>query len=171
MRSDVFWSGAARIAVVNSRDNFVVRAELRMKMLLAGFCTLSSFFFQPERASRFMGALLSRNDPLAVGRAGGVARGCVGVSSFVCFLLYMPVATGELRTARGYRGLCASCWSPCPFFCLRLDEADSSLLIYCWLLTRLQSCGCVVVVFPSSVTKGESAGLSAKASELAKHAM
>jgi hypothetical protein len=28
----------------------VVKAELRMKMLLAGFCMLISFFFQPERA-------------------------------------------------------------------------------------------------------------------------
>ncbi len=119
-----------------------------------------------------MGALLSRNDPLAVGRAGGAARGRVGVSSFVYFLLYLSLVTGELRIAPwSSRGLCASCWSPRPFFCLRLDESDSSLLICCWLLTPLQSCGCVVVVFPSSVTKGESAGLSAKASELAKHAM
>src|SRR5438270_12847599 len=106
-----------------------------------------------------MGALLSRNDPLAVGRAGGAARGRVGVSSFVYFLLYLSLVTGELRIAPwSSRGLCASCWSPRPFFCLRLDEADSSLLICCWLLTPLQSCGCVVVVFPSSVTKGESAG-------------
>jgi hypothetical protein len=60
-----------------------------------------------------MGALLSRNDPLAVGRAEGAARGCVGVSSFVCFLLYMPVVTGELRTARGYReALCIVLVSP-----------------------------------------------------------
>ena len=50
-----------------------------------------------------MGALLSRNDPLAVGRAGGAARGRVGVSSFVYFLLYLSLVTGELRIARGHR--------------------------------------------------------------------
>ncbi len=99
-------------------------------------------------------------------------QGGVGVSSFVCFLLYLSVVTGELRIARwSVRGLCASCWSRHPFFCFLLDEADSSLLICCWLLKPLQFCGRVVAVFRSSVTKGASAGLSAKASELAKHAM
>ena len=119
-----------------------------------------------------MGAPLSRNDPLAVGRSGGAARGARR-SIFIRLFssLLVPSYWENSGLPRGHRedsvhrvGLPARS-------SLRLDEADSSLLICCWLLTPLQSCGCVVVVFRSSVTKGESAGLSAKASELAKHAM
>jgi len=80
----------------------------------------------------------------------------------------------QLLALDGYSGLlCCSSRLFCEGMsgsCLLLDDRALSFLFLCWRLWSWQSCWCATAVFPSSVTSGASAGLSAKASELTKQA-